>query len=110
MNIGSWWNSNEEIDLVVLGETGVLLAECKWSSKPVGSDILANKWESPPAPLDKGGAEGLAAMPSGADPLDEGGTESPPTTLDKGGEESARPPLIRGEKNPPGHAFFRRSP
>jgi hypothetical protein len=72
LNIGSWWNSNEEIDLVVLGETGAMLAECKWSSKPVGSDILANKWESPPAPLDKGGAEGLAAMPSGADPLDEG--------------------------------------
>ena len=42
MNIGSWWNSNEEIDLVVLGETGAMLAECKWSSKPVGSDILAN--------------------------------------------------------------------
>ena len=74
----------------MLGETGVLLAECKWSSKPVGSDILANKWESPPAPLDKGGAEGLAAMPSGADPLDEG-EQNPP-----------QPPLIRGEQNPPG--------
>jgi uncharacterized protein len=42
LNIGSWWNANEEIDLVVLGETDVILIECKWTNKPVGSDILAN--------------------------------------------------------------------
>jgi AAA+ ATPase superfamily predicted ATPase len=39
--IGNWWNANEEIDLVVLGEKNAILVECKWSSKPVGSDILA---------------------------------------------------------------------
>ena len=41
-NIGNWWNANEEIDLVTLGETDAMLVECKWSNKPVGSDILAN--------------------------------------------------------------------
>ena len=40
-NIGNWWNSNEEIDLAVLGENDAILVECKWTSKPVGIDILA---------------------------------------------------------------------
>jgi AAA+ ATPase superfamily predicted ATPase len=40
-NIGNWWNANEEIDLVVLGEKDAILVECKWTSKPVGIDILA---------------------------------------------------------------------
>lgn len=42
LNIGNWWNANEEIDLIVLGETDAMLVECKWASKPVGSDLLAN--------------------------------------------------------------------
>jgi AAA+ ATPase superfamily predicted ATPase len=42
VNIGNWWNANEEVDLVVLGETDALLVESKWASKPVGIDILAN--------------------------------------------------------------------
>ena len=42
LNIGNWWNADEEIDLVVLGETDAMLVECKWASKPVGSDILNN--------------------------------------------------------------------
>lgn len=41
-NIGNWWNANEEVDLVVLGENDAILAECKWTSKPVGIDILAD--------------------------------------------------------------------
>jgi AAA+ ATPase superfamily predicted ATPase len=41
-NIGKWWNANEEIDLVVLGESDAVLVECKWTSKPVGIDILAD--------------------------------------------------------------------
>ena len=41
-NIGNWWNAHEEIDLVVLGEHAAMLVECKWGSRPVGSDILAN--------------------------------------------------------------------
>jgi hypothetical protein len=39
-NIGNWWNANEEVDLVVLGENDAILVECKWTSKPVGIDIL----------------------------------------------------------------------
>ena len=40
-HIGNWWNANEEIDLVGLGESEAILVECKWTSKPVGVDILA---------------------------------------------------------------------
>lgn len=40
-NIGNWWNANEEIDLIVMGEREAILVECKWTSKPVGIDILA---------------------------------------------------------------------
>ncbi len=40
LNIGGWWNANEEIDLIVLGEKDALLVECKWANKPVGRDIL----------------------------------------------------------------------
>jgi AAA+ ATPase superfamily predicted ATPase len=40
-NIGNWWNAHEEIDLIVLGEKDAILVECKWTSKPVGTDILA---------------------------------------------------------------------
>jgi AAA+ ATPase superfamily predicted ATPase len=38
---GRWWNGNEEIDLVaVRGDEPVFAAECKWSKRPVGIDIL----------------------------------------------------------------------
>ena len=38
---GRWWNGNEEIDLVAVGGHGpVFVAECKWSKKPIGIDIL----------------------------------------------------------------------
>jgi hypothetical protein len=38
---GRWWNGNEEIDLVaVAGDEPVFAAECKWSKRPVGIDIL----------------------------------------------------------------------
>jgi AAA+ ATPase superfamily predicted ATPase len=40
-NIGNWWNANEEIDLIVMGERDAILVECKWATKPVGTDILA---------------------------------------------------------------------
>lgn len=40
--IGNWWNANEEIDLIILGETNVILLECKWSNKLVGMDVLTN--------------------------------------------------------------------
>lgn len=38
--IGRWWTSNEEIDLVIVGKKEAILVECKWSSQPVGTDIL----------------------------------------------------------------------
>ncbi|MHB8088725.1 MAG: ATP-binding protein, partial [Anaerolineaceae bacterium] len=41
-NIGRWWSANEEIDLVVVGERDAILVECKWSSQPVGTNILAD--------------------------------------------------------------------
>jgi len=38
---GRWWNGNAEIDLVaVAGDEPVFAAECKWSKRPVGIDIL----------------------------------------------------------------------
>ena len=38
---GRWWSGNEEIDLVAVeGDHSVFAAECKWSKKPVGIDIL----------------------------------------------------------------------
>jgi len=38
---GRWWNGNEEIDLVAMvGDKPVFAAECKWSKRPVGIDVL----------------------------------------------------------------------
>jgi len=38
---GRWWNGNEEIDLLILtGDVPVFAAECKWSKKAIGMDIL----------------------------------------------------------------------
>jgi len=42
INIGRWWNANEEIDLIALSETEAMFIECKWTSKSVGTDILAD--------------------------------------------------------------------
>jgi AAA+ ATPase superfamily predicted ATPase len=39
--VGRWWSDKEEIDIVGLNErTGeILFGECKWSSKPVGTNV-----------------------------------------------------------------------
>lgn len=38
---GRWWGVNEETDLIAMkGDTPVFAAECKWSRKPIGIDIL----------------------------------------------------------------------
>jgi len=34
------WQANQEVDLVLLGEERMMLVECKWNSRPVGTDIL----------------------------------------------------------------------
>ncbi len=38
--VGSWWNEREQIDVVAIGDSDILLGECKWSSRPVGTNIL----------------------------------------------------------------------
>lgn len=38
--IGAWWNNEEEIDVVAVGEDALLAGECKWTNRPVGTNIL----------------------------------------------------------------------
>ncbi|MEZ4710380.1 MAG: ATP-binding protein [Caldilineaceae bacterium] len=38
--VGNWWDRQNEIDVVALGEESVLFGECKWSINPVGVDVL----------------------------------------------------------------------
>lgn len=38
--VGNWWESHDEIDVVVLGEDSILVGECKWTAKPIGENIL----------------------------------------------------------------------
>lgn len=42
VNIGRWWDANEEIDLVILGKEEAILVECKWSNQAVGTSVLEN--------------------------------------------------------------------
>jgi len=40
-SLGSWWDKGEEIDIVAANEKGeMLLGECKWSNKKVGTNIF----------------------------------------------------------------------
>jgi AAA+ ATPase superfamily predicted ATPase len=40
LHVGSWWRASEEIDVVALNEEAALLIECKWTTRPIGQDIL----------------------------------------------------------------------
>jgi uncharacterized protein len=40
--VGRWWNRRQEVDVVAMGEGAALLGECKWSSRPVGVNVLDN--------------------------------------------------------------------
>lgn len=42
--IGRWWLADEEIDVVAINDTerALLVAECKWTARPVGVNILAD--------------------------------------------------------------------
>jgi hypothetical protein len=42
LKCGRWWDKNEEIDAVGIGEDFLIVAECKYSNKKVGVDILYN--------------------------------------------------------------------
>jgi len=38
--VGSWWDRQEEIDVVALADDAVLFGECKWTQRPIGTNIL----------------------------------------------------------------------
>ena len=40
VRIGGRWRASNEIDVVAIGQEAALLVECKWSTRPVGEDIL----------------------------------------------------------------------
>jgi hypothetical protein len=61
--IGGWWRENSEVDVVAVADDGpLLLAECKWSERPVGAGVLdelaakipqvAHDLERPPTRVD----------------------------------------------------------
>lgn len=39
-SVGNWWGRNEEIDVVAIGDDAVLFGECKWTTKPMGENLL----------------------------------------------------------------------
>ena len=41
LKAGRWWDKNEEIDVVGVAEEFLIVGECKYSNKKVGTDILA---------------------------------------------------------------------
>ena len=49
LRIGGWWRANQEIDIVAMGQDQALLVECKWSTRPVGVDVLRNLERKAPA-------------------------------------------------------------
>ena len=38
--VGGWWSAAGEIDVVAVGDAAVLFGECKWTERPVGTNIL----------------------------------------------------------------------
>jgi AAA+ ATPase superfamily predicted ATPase len=50
--VGRWWDRQNELDIVAVNskQTEILVGECKWSSKPVGTNVLATLEEAA-APL-----------------------------------------------------------
>ncbi len=38
--LGRWWDKNEEIDIVGIGEDEILFGECKWTSRKIGLSVL----------------------------------------------------------------------
>jgi AAA+ ATPase superfamily predicted ATPase len=37
--VGSWWDRQDEVDVVAVGDDAVLVGECKWTVRPVGTNI-----------------------------------------------------------------------
>ncbi|MDO9085042.1 MAG: ATP-binding protein [Anaerolineaceae bacterium] len=40
--IGKWWNNQDVIDLVILGDQTAELVECNWSNQPIGTNHLVD--------------------------------------------------------------------
>ena len=38
--VGAWWDDRTEIDVVALDDRHALVGECKWSNRPVGTNVL----------------------------------------------------------------------
>jgi len=38
--VGSWWHTQAQIDVAALNDEYLLVGECRWRSRPVGSDVL----------------------------------------------------------------------
>jgi AAA+ ATPase superfamily predicted ATPase len=71
--IGGWWQANQEVDIVLLGEEQLMLVECKWSSRLVGLDILEDLEAKTNAILKEAGerhvAYGLCSRSGFTEPL-----------------------------------------
>lgn len=47
--VGPWWHRAEEVDAIAVADDGpLLLAECKWSTNPVGTEVLDRLVEKMP--------------------------------------------------------------
>lgn len=40
--VGPWWDARAQVDVAALDEEYVLLGECRWRSRPLGPDVLAD--------------------------------------------------------------------
>jgi AAA+ ATPase superfamily predicted ATPase len=38
--VGAWWGQDAEIDVMAVSDRGVLMGECKWTARPVGTNVL----------------------------------------------------------------------
>jgi len=38
--VGAWWGQDAEIDVMAVSDQGVLVGECKWTARPVGTNVL----------------------------------------------------------------------
>ncbi|MFN8441910.1 MAG: ATP-binding protein [Caldilineaceae bacterium] len=39
--VGHWWDTQSQIDVAALNEEYILLGECRWRSRPIGVEVLA---------------------------------------------------------------------
>ncbi len=52
--VGAWWERREEIDVMAIGKDAALFGECKWASRPVGTNILDDLKRKSHAPIQRG--------------------------------------------------------